>query len=264
MTSAIDGILPSVSLAHALEHVFGLPAEKLHDAQRIQAKALEHNPSTWNGDSSSCASWVQYLGREDVMDLAIIPGHHAPSVAPLFHLFVDAILAAVPFRHEAFLVEVRAPHRLWYLADRWSLVADDLFAKERSYPVEQAGDAFRRRRSRASWLFYLFPNSATWVDTKSVVERWTNDGSPTCDQILETSDGELGCGDMLGALWGAYFTGGTVSTLAPLLASADAHRAAAVRSSATLVRELDGGATGSIHDDIRARRARFLDAIRSA
>ncbi|MFN0245335.1 MAG: hypothetical protein ACKV2T_00420 [Kofleriaceae bacterium] len=254
-----------MSLASALEHVFGLSAGKLDHASTIQAKALEHNPSTWNGDSSSCATWVTYLGREDVLELAIAQRHSTPVVANLFHLFVDAILAAVPFRHEAFLVEIRAPHRLWYFAERWSLAANDLFVdKPRLYPAELPDDPFRRRRSRASWIFYLFPNSATWIDTKDVVQRWTKDGSPTRDDILESWDPEHGCADTLGALWGGYFTGATVGSLAPLLATADSHASAAVRSSASLVRELDRGAAGPMHDDIRSRRARFLDAIRSA
>lgn len=240
-----------------IEHVFGVEAPKLRDSADIQWRALEFNPSTWNNDSSSCARYAQYSGRDDVIDLALAQRQSSIALADVFQFLVDAVIAAVPFRHESFLVEVVPPHPVWYCDNgRWSLANDSLFTTTRSRTVDET--AFRRRLSRARWLFYLFPNGATWIVPRDIREAWRDDGSPTRDAILSAWDASpKSCGDTLGGLWGGYFTGGTTTTLAKILGESDLHPSAAVRSSARLIRELDAGVRGPIHDEIRSNLARY-------
>jgi hypothetical protein len=246
-----------VKLREAIQHVFGVDAPALRDVQHIKWRALDFNPASWNQDESDCGHYVDYLGREDVIDVAIGFRYHATSVADLFHFFLDAVIAAVPFRHESFIVEVAPPHRLWYFADgTWRLAADEMFATETTISSDRT--AFMRRLSRAAWLYYLFPTEATWITAQEIRDAWWRDGSPSHATILadwETSP--RGCGDTLAALWGGYFTGGNTRTLATVLGAADAHASAAVRSSARLIRELDVGQRGGIHDEIRANVEQF-------
>jgi hypothetical protein len=253
-----------MSLAKAIEHVFGMPAGQLVDPHAIKWRALEFNPASWNMDESDCSHWIALLDREDVIVSAIGQGLHTPTIADLCHLFLDAVLAAIPYRAECFVVEIEAPHRLWYYSEGFRLVANDFFNDTpRSPVVEPPDDVFRARFLRARWTYYLFPNGATWIETKDVVAAWRADGAPTAKAMIEVWErGARGCGDTLGAVWGAYFTGANDEVLGPVLDIAAKHGAAAVRSSAQLVRDLDSGVATEMHDEIRKRRARFLDAIK--
>jgi hypothetical protein len=261
-------------VADALEHVFGASPGRLVDAFEIQSRALTHNSSSWNGDSSSCAHYAdRYLGREDVFVALCEHAVEATGVSDLFHVFLDAVVAAVPFRHEAFVVEIASPHRLWFVDNgAWSLAADALFAKTTSgrRRVEPPDDVLHQRRARAGWLFPLLPKwihlSSDTRDLRPSIRRrearpaWARDGAPDARELLRRwGRSDRGCADTLAALWGTFFLGAR-DAFEQIAEAAAAHPAAAVRSSGVLARRVDAGDRSPIHDALRANRAAFLAA----
>jgi hypothetical protein len=252
-------------LAAAIEHVFGAPAGHLAFAQDIQHRALSFNPASWNLDESSCAGYPDYLGHEDVIVRAIQQDHCLFVVADLVHWFLDVVLAAVPFRHEAFLVEVAQPHRLWYAADgEWMLRTNALFDDTGVPGVPAADDPFFTHLARVRWVFHLFPRTHDLVTIPTVISHWRRDEAAhdAASVLAQWRRSARTCGDTLGGLWGAYFLGATAVELEEIVDAADEHPGAAVRSSATLVRELEDRRSGRLHDEIRKRRAAFLTARR--
>ncbi len=265
------------SLAGTIREVFGLPAGELVDAEEIQMRALEFNPASWNLDNSRCSHYLaRYPGREDVFLAAAEHGCYAPGSSDVYHFFVNSVLAAVPFRHESFVVEVEAPHRLWFQEyGKWKCVAGALFGEEPDGAQRAAGEAqFYRRVSQADWIFPLLPG---WEEMREVSERlpqtgetwtarnvgiaqanWRRDGAP--DGAALTARWEASakqCGDGLLWLWGCFFLG-DAARLAEAQAALAHHPSAAARSAARMT---GAGGSGSARFDgyVAEMRRRWLD-----
>jgi hypothetical protein len=269
-----------VSLADALQHVFGRPAGALVSPGDIQHRALAYNRGSWNGDSSSCEHYVsRYLGREDVFHAACEASSWlSPSVADPYLMMWDVVLAAVPYRHEVFAVELEPPHALWFRDETgWSVRAPSLFEGSHPWPEIEATEA---RRRRASWVVRLLPDYEDFLDeaerrvrssstpemlasmrTKMATEGWQREGRPDFQRMLEAFAGSpRRCGDALGALWGCFFleAGPALAVLSDELAE---HSSAAVRSAARLAVNAQRGQAGRFGQVVREQRERFLDAL---
>lgn len=263
-------------LSAALEHVFGLPAGGLSDAQRIQHAALAHNHASWNGDESSCGHYTRYLGREDVFLAAIEHSAYTLLLSDVGGMLLDAVLAAVPFRHETFIVEVRAPHRLWFRDEGQLEIATDALLDSTTEPTSP--DALREGLDWARWLFGLLPNgrhlrgepdllgrpeaALQSKQAQAALRRWRSLGSPGVDDVLRrwhASDG-TGSADALSAVWACFFLDEpeALQVLADQLLD---HRAAAVRSGTRLALEALRGEAGRFGQLTRASRD-ALSAIR--
>jgi hypothetical protein len=254
-----------MSLARALEHVFGCPAGALVDPDDIQKRALSYNRASWNGDDSTCSEYLGYLEHEEIF-LKACQRSTWLGIAhtDVFHWMWDVVLAAIPYRHEVFRDE-----------NGWKLRTSALFQEA---PWPDTDEATRKRR-RGAWLVPLLPTYddfqrelPPWrrdpeqlarMRTQQAAQSWERDGRPDFQGILETFAGSRRtCGDALGALWGCFFleAGAALSVLCDELTE---HPSAAVRSAVQLALQAQRGQGGRFGEVAREQRELFLDALTS-
>jgi hypothetical protein len=206
--------------------------------------------------------FARYAGRDDVFRAALEHAVDYVIYADAFGFLTDTVLVEIPFRHTAVWAEIGPPHARWEYDEGWFGCGTD--AK------------FPERERRARWIFRLLPKydhftgRDPWTGTREQanagdVERaydvWITElGAPTRDQVEAMwRESTCSCADATFALWALFFLDAP-DALRRLLDDVAAHPAAAVRSSAELVREAQwGNASDWLLDHVRAQRSAFLE-----
>ncbi len=185
----------AIGVADAIEDLYGLRAGRLQSASEIQRCALACRGASWNGDNATCLDTLIPLAQaDDPFEAALLWNVAGPLFDPLVFYWMEVILAAVPFRQEAYWVEVPAPHRLW-LAENgiWTLDPRPLF--DRAAPMANAlpiQSRFRERVRRAFDLRQLLMSPTS----KNAANLW----DPVAAAQLEPELLGSGCGPVLDVL----------------------------------------------------------------
>lgn len=186
----------------AIADLYGLPPGELRSVSQIQHLALARRGASWNGDNAVCTHLLRpMMEAADPFDAVLHWNVAGPLFDPLVHLLLEVILAAVPFRHEAYWVEVRAPHWLWLSADgMWDRHPLPLFEPD-AEPVRVSSQPFVDQLARARGL------------RRALTAMGIHDG-PVWDaqaaQPLQTPERlNDGCGAALDVLLRAYLAGET-------------------------------------------------------
>ncbi len=265
-------------LGRTIERVYGLPRGPFGDPQLVYEQAMERYLATRSYDAPVLDYLVrQFERRDDVFRASLEHGTSTPTTAPATGFLLDAVLVAVPFRHEAVWVELEPPCPVWRHDEGWRLLRSSLDGRSESDPAGERQRRFEQRAYRAWWLHGLWPGHDQFHRRPDVLGRpreqldtmrardayrvWLGDlGAPTADDIaaLWAGSERRGCAEALFALWAAFFLDAP-GLLIDVLDATEDHPSAAVRSARPVVHEAQWGSHPDwLLDHVRAQRRAFL------
>jgi len=257
--------MPSASpLQQRVESLYGLPCPLLADPQRLRALVSKLHP----GDDIHF-TFTGFGANDPGNDLArhaLKNNPYSPFDSDLFGFMTNALMIAIPYRHEAIWLDLEPSQSLWKYAEGWSERAS----------LGTGSSRFPELRPWAYFLWQLLPDYDSLRNDINILnepdrrvekayDTWLSSlNAPSATIIAQYWDenrSRPGCADALICLLSAFFLGAT-PLLVDLLDDTASHPSEVVQSVRLLLHSAEWeGASDRILAHLQRQRAAFVAKI---